>query len=45
MEAAWGMVLGRLKTNIGKAIGSKTEMPPRARRRKPPPGAQAGASP
>jgi DNA-binding transcriptional ArsR family regulator len=44
MEAAWGMVLGRLKTNIGEAVGSDAEMRPRARRRKPPPAAEAAAS-
>jgi DNA-binding transcriptional ArsR family regulator len=43
MEAAWGMVLGRLKTNIGAAVRSEATPRPRARRRKPPPGAQSAA--
>jgi DNA-binding transcriptional ArsR family regulator len=43
MEAAWGMVLGRLKMNIGKAARSDAEVRPRARRRKPSPGGPAAA--
>lgn len=38
MEAAWGLVLGRLKSNIGKAVASADEIKPRARRPKPSPG-------
>jgi DNA-binding transcriptional ArsR family regulator len=37
MEAAWGMVLGRLKANIGTAVASEARSQRRARRPKPPP--------
>ncbi len=38
MEAAWGMVLGRLRSNVGRALASQDEIPPRAKRQKQLPG-------
>jgi DNA-binding transcriptional ArsR family regulator/uncharacterized protein YndB with AHSA1/START domain len=42
MESAWGMVLGRLKMNIDRAVALDDEVRPRTRRRKLPPADQAG---
>lgn len=44
MEAAWGMVLGRLKANISKAFAANDEIRPRARRPKTPSGDQTAAA-
>jgi DNA-binding transcriptional ArsR family regulator len=42
MEVAWGMVLGRLKTNLASVTDPTTEAPPKAARPKRPPHASPG---